>query len=352
MIQPFGQVDGKEVFLYTLKNQNGVQVDIANYGGIIVRWLVPDRNGNMADITLGFNTIQEYVEKSPYFGCIVGRYGNRIAFGKFTLNDKEYVLATNNEPGGIPCHLHGGIKGFDKQIWDAKFIPGQEGKMLELHYISEDGEEGYPGTLDVRVTYRLTDDNALEIEYKAVTDKPTPVNLTHHAYFNLKGEGVGDVLDHVVTINADKTTRSNVGLIPTGETISVAGTPLDFISPHAVGERIDLENEQLQFGAGYDQNWVLNPLSDISTPAVTVYEPKSGRFMEVFTTEPGVQFYSGNFLEESLIGKSGKPYPRRSGLCLETQHYPDSPNHAEFPSTILNPGETYQSKTVYRFSCK
>lgn len=352
MIQPFGQVDGKNVFLYTLKNQNGIKVDIANYGGTIVRWLVPDRNGKLSDICLGFNSVQEYVEKSPYFGCIVGRYGNRIAFGKFHLNGKEYMLATNNDPAGIPCHLHGGNKGFDKRIWDAKYITGEEGKALELHYVSEDGEEGYPGKLDVTVTYRLTDDNALEIEYKAITDKPTPVNLTNHNYFNLKGEGNGDILDHVLILNADRVTSVNAGLIPTGELTPVAGTPLDFTFPHPIGERIDNENEQLKYGAGYDHNWVLNPSSSLTVPAATVYEPESGRFLEVFTVEPGIQFYCGNFLDGTLIGKSGKAYPWRSGFCLETQHYPDSPNHPEFPSTILNPGEVYKTRTVYKFSCK
>ncbi|MBN2102740.1 galactose mutarotase [bacterium] len=351
-VKPFGQVNGQEVYLYTLENENGVRLEITNYGGTIVRWLVPDREGNLGDITLGFNTIEDYVDKSPYFGCLIGRYGNRIAHGKFVLNEKTYTLAANNEPGGIPCHLHGGIKGFDKRIWDAKFIDGEAGKGLKLHYVSKDGEEGYPGNLDVTVTYQLTNENKLIIDYNATTDQPTPVNLTNHAYFNLKGEGNGNILDHELTIFADYMTPVDEGLIPTGEILPVAGTPLDFTEPHEIGERINMDHEQLKFGLGYDHNWVLNNQAGELIMAATVIDSTTGRFMEVFTTEPGIQFYSGNFLDGNLIGKSGKSYPIRSGFCLETQHYPDSPNHPHFPSTILNPGEVYQTRTVYQFSVK
>ncbi|MBN1782213.1 galactose mutarotase [bacterium] len=346
----FGQVDGKDVFLYTLKNSQGTTVEITNYGGTIVRWLVPDRNGELADIALGFDSLETYVAKSPYFGCIIGRYGNRIADGQFTLNGETYTLAKNNSPAGMPCHLHGGIKGFDKRVWDAVREPDKN--MLKLRYLSKDGEEGYPGDLDVTVTYKLTEDNALVIDYYAVTNKPTPVNLTNHTYFNLKGEGNGDILDHVLTIHADQTTPVNAGLIPTGEIAPVAGTPFDFTEPHAIGERIDIDNEQIRFGPGYDHNWVLNKTSQDTMLAATVYEPGSGRFMEVLTMEPALQFYSGNFLDGTLTGKSGQPYVYRSGFCLETQHYPDSPNHDNFPGTVLNPGETYHTVTVYRFSVK
>lgn len=349
---PFGRVDGEDVFLYTLKNDRDVKVQITNYGGTIVRWCVPDRDGNVADIALGFNSVEEYVEKSPYFGCIIGRFGNRIANGKFILNGTEYVLATNNSPAGIPCHLHGGVKGFDKRIWDAKYIDGSEGAGLELHYISQDGEEGYPGTLDVTVTYQLTNTNKLIIDYKAVADKPTPVNLTNHTYFNLKGEGQGNILDHELTILADYMTPVTPGLIPTGEILPVSGTPFDFTSAQTIGSRIGEENQQLEYGPGYDHNWVLNSQNGTLALAATVYESVSGRLMEVYTTEPGLQFYSGNFLDGSLTGKSGQPYPLRSGFCLETQHYPDSPNQPQFPDTILNPGDVYQTRTVYQFSVK
>jgi len=351
-VQSFGQVNGQEVFLYTLENKNGIKLEIMNYGGTIVRWLAPDRDGNLEDITLGFNTIEDYLKKSPYFGCLIGRYGNRIAHGKFELNGKIFTLVTNNDPGGIPCHLHGGIKGFDKRIWDAKLVKGITGNRLKLHYLSENGEEGYPGNLDITVTYQLTNENKLIIDYEASTDQPTPVNLTNHTYFNLKGEGNGDILDHELEIFADYITPVNPGLIPTGEILPVAGTPFDFTKPHKIGERINENHEQLKFGLGYDHNWVLNNQTGELSPAATAYDSSSGRLLEVFTTEPGIQFYSGNFLDGTLIGKRGKSYPRRSGFCLETQHYPDSPNQSHFPSTILNPGEMYQSRTVYRITVR
>ena len=351
-VKPFGQVDSVDVFLYTLENKNGVRIDIANYGGTIVRWLVPDRNGKLEDITLGFNTIGEYVEKSPYFGCIVGRYANRIANGQFVLDGVTYKLPINNDPGGMPCSLHGGIKGFDKRVWDAKIIKDETGKGLKLHYLSKDGEEGYPGNLDVTVTYHLTQDNKLVIDYRATTDKATPVNLTNHAYFNLKGEGNGNILDHVLMIKASSMTPVNAGLIPTGEITPVAGTPFDFTEQYPIGERINEDDQQLKFGLGYDHNWVLDNQSGDMALAATLYEPESGRLMKVFTSQPGLQFYSGNFLDGTLIGKSGKNYVFRGGLCLETQHYPDSPNQPQFPSTILRPGEVYQTRTAYQFTVK
>lgn len=351
-VKPFGQVDSVDVFLYTLENKNGVRIDITNYGGTIVRWLVPDRNGKLEDITLGFNTIGEYVEKSPYFGCIVGRYANRIANGQFVLDGVTYKLPINNDPGGMPCSLHGGIKGFDKRVWDAKIIKDETGKGLKLHYLSKDGEEGYPGNLDVTVTYHLTQDNKLVIDYRATTDKATPVNLTNHAYFNLKGEGNGNILDHVLMIKASSMTPVNAGLIPTGEITPVAGTPFDFTEQYPIGERINEDDQQLKFGLGYDHNWVLDNQSGDMALAATLYEPESGRLMKVFTSQPGLQFYSGNFLDGTLIGKSGKNYVFRGGLCLETQHYPDSPNQPQFPSTILRPGEVYQTRTAYQFTVK
>jgi len=351
-MKPFGETeDGKSVYLYSLQNSNGMKVDIMNYGCTVVRLFAPDRTGEMADVVLGFNTLEEYVEKSPYFGCIVGRYGNRIANGQFTLNGTLYKLATNNEPGGIPCHLHGGLKGFDKVVWDAR--PGfkKNNPQLELQYTSMDGEEGYPGTLYVTVCYRLTDSNELVIEYSATTDKSTPVNLTHHTYFNLHGEGNGHILDHILFMQAKNFTPVTRGLIPTGEIRPVKGTPFDFTKPNTIGKRINSDDQQIKFGGGYDHNWVLDKNEGLQRVA-TVYETYSGRYMEVWTTEPGLQFYSGNFLDGTLTGKSGKIYPHRSGLCLETQHFPDSPNQPSFPGTILNPGEVYKSTTVYCFSVK
>ncbi|MCU7491519.1 MAG: galactose mutarotase [Ignavibacteria bacterium] len=356
---PFGKTpDGVNVSLYTLSNSKGMKADITNYGGIVVRLVVPDNNNNFSDVVLGFNSIEgytqdEYIKNCPYFGAIIGRYGNRIAYGTFKIGTEEYKLAINNTPGGIPCSLHGGIKGFDKVVWQAEASVQNNVPQLKLHYLSRDGEEHYPGNLDVTVTYSLTDDNALKVEYLATTDKATPVNLTNHSYFNLKGEGSGDILDHELMINADKFTPVNKGLIPTGELKEVKNTPFDFTTAHKVGERINDKDEQLEFGRGYDHNWVLSTTNDgeLKT-AATVYESTTGRFMEVLTTEPGVQFYSGNFLDGTLKGKSGSAYGFRNALCLETQHFPDSPNHPEFPSTILEPGKEYKSTTMYRFSVK
>lgn len=344
--QDWGNLDGKDVKLYTLKNSNGMQVDITNYGAIVVNIIVPDREGNMADIALGYNNLEAYVAKTPYFGAVVGRYGNRIANGQFVLDDKTYTLAKNNTPGGIGCGLHGGLKGFDKVVWDAKPV---DNNSLELHYLSKDCEEGYPGNLDVTVRYTLTDSNVLRIDYKATTDKATPINLTNHTYFNLKGEGNGDILGHELTLHAGKYTPVNAGLIPTGELPSVKGTPFDFRKAHAIGERVDAEDEQIKFGLGYDHNWVLDNQDGGMAQAAIVHEPSTGRVLEVWTTEPGIQFYSGNFLDGTLTGKSGKKYEFRNGFCLETQHYPDSPNRSNFPSTILRSGEKYRTTTEFRF---
>lgn len=352
-MKSFGQTkNGAETFLYSLTNANGMRADITNYGGIVVRLIVPDRNGKMDDVVLGYNTLAEYIDGSPYFGCIVGRVGNRIANGKFELNGKTYELVTNNAPADMPCHLHGGTVGFDKVVWEAEPFLEENAPGLKLRYLSKDGEEGYPGNLDVTVWYRLTEDNALKIDYLATTDAATPVNLTNHSYFNLKGEGDGDILGHVMTLNAAHYTPVNPGLIPTGEIATVKGTPFDFTVPHSIGKRIDDDNEQIKFGGGYDHNWVLDSQDGDLALAATAFEPGTGRIMEVWTTEPGVQFYCGNFLDGSLIGKSGRPYHRRNGFCLETQHYPDSVNQPHFPTTILKPGETYQTTTLFRFSAR
>jgi aldose 1-epimerase len=340
---------GQELAIYSLINANGAVLEITNYGGIVTRLVVPDRNGKKEDVVLGFNTLDEYVKDSPYFGCIVGRYGNRIANGEFVLEQKKYALAKNNNPGGIPCHLHGGVVGFDKVVWQATPVIENKVAGLKLSYMSRDGEEGYPGNLAVEVWYWWTNENELKIEYRANTDKPTPVNLTHHSYFNLKGEGQSDVLEHVLMIKAEKYTPVNAGLIPTGELAEVKGTPFDFLKPTAIGERINADHQQLKYGGGYDHNWVLKKTAKNLEMAATVYEPASGRVMEVWTTEPGLQFYSGNFLDGHLSGKSGKPYQFRHGFCLETQHFPDSPNQHKFPNTILRPGEKYQSTTIYKF---
>jgi aldose 1-epimerase len=347
--EPFGRDDVK---LFTLTNANNLKMSVANYGATVVSLEVPDREGRMADVVLGFKDLPQYEKDSPYFGCAIGRVGNRVAAGKFTLDGKTYQLATNNTPGDRPCSLHGGKVGFDKVVWDAEPItePGRQG--IKFHYLSRDGEEGYPGNLDVTMWYWLTDANEFKIEYLAKTDKATPVALTHHSYFNLKGEGEGDILDHELTLKASRFTPVDIGLIPTGELRSVKNTPLDFTTPHKVGERIGQADEQLKFAGGYDHNWVLDELQKEPALAATLHEPKTGRTMEVLTTEPGIQFYCGNFLDGKLTGKSGKPYLYRGGLCLETQHFPDSPNQPTFPSVILKPGETLKSTTIYRFSAK
>lgn len=349
-MRPFGQTpDGTGVSIYTLKNNNGVQVDITNYGGIIVRLLVPDRNGKLDDIVLGYNNLGDYIKESPYFGALIGRYGNRIANGEFSLDGQCYQLAKNNSPGNLPCHLHGGIKGFDKVVWEAEALLKDNIPGLKLRYLSADGEEGYPGNLDVTVYYWLTAENILRVEYQASTDQATPVNLTQHSYFNLKGEGNGDILDHLLYINADKFIPVNKGLIPTGESRTVKDTPFDFLLPTPIGKSIDQDDQQLRFGRGYDHTWVLNKENEQLTLAARVEEPLSCRKLEVWTTEPGVQFYSGNGLNGYYIGKGGRIYDFRNGFCLETQHYPDSPNQSSFPTSILKKGDLYQTVTEFRF---
>jgi len=345
-IAEFGTTgEGQAAQLYTLTNQHGMRVTITNYGGIVTSLLVPDRAGSLGDVVLGYDRLSDYVEGSPYFGALVGRYGNRIANGRFTLDGVEYTLAVNN----VPNHLHGGITGFDKVVWDAEPYAESDEVGVRLSYTSVDGEEGYPGNLAVTVTYALTNENELRVDYILETDQATVANVTHHGYFNLAGHASGDVLSHELLLDADRFTPVDEGLIPTGELRDVAGSPMDFRIPSPVGERIDADYEQLRYGGGYDHNWVLNGESGTLRLAARVSEPTTGRVMEVYTTEPGIQFYAGNFLDGTNVGKGGVAYSRRTGLCLETQHFPDSPNHPEFPSTVLRPGERYQSTTVYRF---
>ncbi len=343
--EPFGKVaDGTPVELFTLKNDSGMIVKITNYGGIVVSIMVPDKNGKFGDIVLGYDQLDGYVKNNPFFGSLVGRYGNRIAHGKFSLEGHTYTLVQNNNGN----HLHGGIKGFDKVVWKAEPFNEIAGVGVKLTYLSRDGEEGYPGNLSSTVVYTLTPQNELKIEYLATTDKTTVVNLTNHSYFNLSGSET--ILDHVVQIFADRTTPVDKGLIPTGEIKSVKGTPLDFTTPHAIGERIQSKDQQMIFGGGYDHNFVLNSGGGKLALAAKVFCPISGRLMEVSSTEPGIQFYTGNFLDGTIKGKGGKVYRQRSGLCLETQHFPDSPNKLQFPSTILKPGHKYQSTTIIKFS--
>jgi aldose 1-epimerase len=344
--QPWGKMpDGRQVDLYTLTNKNGVRMRITNYGAIVVSLEVPDRNGKPGDIVFGFDTLDEYLKGHPYFGCIVGRYGNRIAKGRFMLDGARYELAVNNGPN----HLHGGTKGFDKVLWDAEPVKQDDAVGVKLIYLSKDGEEGYPGNLQCTVIYTLNNLNEFKVSYEAETDKRTPINLTHHGYFNLAGQGSGDILTHELMLNADKFTPIDDTLIPTGELRSVKGTPMDLTKPTAIGARINQDDEQLKFGLGYDHNFVLNHGGGSLGLAARVYEPTTGRVMEVYTTEPGVQFYSGNFLDGSNVGKGGKVYKYRHGFCLETQHFPDSPNKPNFPSVILKPGDKYTHVTVHKF---
>jgi aldose 1-epimerase len=348
--EPFGTKEGIPVNLYTLRNAKGLEAKITNYGGIVVSLKVPARNGQFGDVVLGFDalagyTSDEYLKSNPYFGALIGRYGNRISKAKFKIDNREYTLAANN---GLN-HLHGGIKGFDKVLWEAKSLQGQE-PALELHYTSKDGEEGYPGNLAVTAVYTLTSDNALKLEFTATTDKETVVNLTQHSYFNLAGKG--DILGHEVMINADTFTPVDSTLIPTGEFRPVQGTPFDFRPPTAIGARINQDDEQLKFGKGYDQNWVINkPMGQLGLMA-RVYEPTTGRVLEVLSAEPGLQFYTGNFLDGTLKGKGGWVYQFRNGFCMEPQHYPDSPNKPNFPSVLLKPGQVYKNTIIYRFSTK
>lgn len=347
--QPFGKTeDGTTVDIYTLTNAHGVKVEITNYGGIVTSILVPDKNGKLGDVVLGYDNLEGYLKMNPYFGCIVGRYGNRIARGKFSLNGKTYSLAINNEPN----HLHSGVKGFDKVVWTAKEIEDEDAVGLELTYLSKDGEEGYPGNLSVKVIYTLTNENALRIDYEATTDQPTVCNLTNHTYFNLKDAGVSPILDHELMLDADYFTPIDKTFIPTGELHPIAGTPFEFTRLTKIGARINADDEQIKFGLGYDHNFVLNGEAGKLRLAGKLFEATTGRVVEVWTTEPGIQFYSGNFLDGSITGKNGTVYHYRHGLCLETQHYPDSPNQPNFPSTVLNPGEKYQTTTIYKFLVK
>jgi aldose 1-epimerase len=343
--RPFGKTKtGEAVELYTLANARGMEATIMTYGGILVSLRAPDRNGKLEDVVLGFDTLDSYLADPPppYFGALIGRYGNRIAKARFTLDGVEYKLAQNNGPN----HLHGGIRGFDKVVWKAR-TPAP--RTLELTYLSKDGEEGYPGNLTTTVTYTVTDNNELKLDYSATTDKDTVLNLTNHSYFNLAGRGESDILGHKLMIDADRFLPTDAGQIPTGEMRSVEGTPFDFRQPRVIGERIDAADEQLKLGGGYDHCYVLNARGAVPTLAARVSEPKSGRVMEVLTTQPGVQIYTGNKLDGRFQGKGGKPYPRRSGLCLETQHFPDSPHQPKFPPVVLKPGASFQSTTVYRF---
>lgn len=347
-ISEFGQTESGPAMLYTLKNKQGMEVAITNYGGTITRLLVPDKSGKLADVVLGFDNLADYQNEHPYFGGIIGRYGNRIAKGKFSIEGQEYTLAINNAPNA----LHGGPRGFHKQLWAASEVAREGYAGIELRRLSKDMEEGFPGNLDVIVRYLLNDNNELLIEYEATTDKATVVNLTNHAYFNLTGDCTQPILDHELRIIADHFNPVDSTLIPTGALQPVENSPFDFRSPTTIGARINAEDTQLAFGGGYDHNFVLNREGSNLELAASVYEPASGRFMEVLTTEPGLQFYSGNFLDGSNIGKGGVPYKHRTGFCLETQHFPDSPNQPGFPTTVLQPGQVYKTSTVYRFSAK
>lgn len=343
--EPFGRTpDGRQVDLYRLTNETGMEVRIMTYGGAIVSLRVPDRNGRIGDVVLGYDRLDGYLKNNPYFGGIIGRYGNRIAKGRFSLNGRDYRLAQNDGSN----HLHGGVKGFDRVLWKATEARATEGASLELNYLSRDGEEGYPGNLSVTVVYTLNDRNELKIQYSATTDKDTVVNFTSHSYFNLAGEG--SILNHELMINGDRFTPVDQGLIPTGELRSVKGTPLDFTRPTPIGSRINVQDQQVIFGKGYDHNWVLNHSGSTLGLAARLYEPVTGRVLEVHTTEPGIQFYSGNFLDGSITGKGPQVYRKRYGLCLEPQHFPDSPNKPAFPSTVLKRGRKYASTTVYKFS--
>ena len=345
-----GAFEGQPVYRYTLKNKSGVQVDITNYGARVISIIVPDKEGNLGDVALGLDSVPQYFTDKTSLGAIMGRYGGRIAGGSFTLNGETYNTPINNGENT----LHSGPEGFHTRVWTGKPVTNEAGEQaLALNYLAKDGESGFPGNLDIQVIYTLTGNNELRIDYKVTTDKATVLNVTHHSYFNLKGEASGSILDHEVTINADRIVPGKEDLIPTGELMVVEGTPFDFRQPHTIGERIDGDHEQLVFARGYDHTWVVNRDNpDALVLAATAYDPQTGRYMEVHTTEPGVHMYTGNFLDGTVTGKSGTPYNFRNGFCFETQHFPDSPNQPEFPSTVLNPGETYTQTTIYRFSTK
>jgi aldose 1-epimerase len=341
----FGKTtDGSPIELFTLRNGNGMEVAISTYGAVVQSLKLPDKSGTPVDIVLGYDDLAGYENDKSYFGATIGRYGNRIGHARFTLDGVEYKLPANDGPN---C-LHGGTKGFNKRVWTPKGATAANPPVM-LEYVSKDGEEGFPGNLTATVTFTLSDNNELRIDYHAVTDKPTVVNLTNHSYFNLSGEGNGDILSHEVMIDGDRITPVDATLIPTGQYMKVEGTPFDFRSAHAIGERINANNQQIKFGKGYDHNWVLNHTGAGPTLAARVHDPKSNRSMEVLTTEPGLQFYTGNFLDGSVKGKRGKAYQHRSAFCMETQHFPDSPNKKDFPSTTLRPGQEYKSTTIYRF---
>lgn len=345
--QHFGLMpDGAPVHVFTLRNTQGAEARICNYGGLLLSLKVPDRNGRLGDVVLGYDNLADYLKDSPYFGALIGRYGNRIAKGQFTLEGRQYTLATNNYPNS----LHGGVKGFDKVMWTPTVLTTPEGPALKLTYLSHDGEEGYPANLSVTAVYTLTEDNSIKLEYTATTDRPTVLNLTHHSYFNLAGHG--DILQHVVMMPAGKFTPVDSTLIPTGELRPVDGTPFDFRTPTAIGARINKDDEQLKFGKGYDHNWVFDKQVGQMTLMARVYEPTTGRVMEVSSTEPGLQFYSGNFLDGTLKGKGGWVYQFRNAFCMEPQHFPDSPNQPQFPSVILKPGETYHNTIIYHFTTR
>lgn len=350
-VETFGALeDGREVHLYTLTNASGMVAKITDYGATLVSLTVPDKDGKLEDVTFGHDTLEGYTGPTSYFGASVGRFGNRIAHGKFTLDGTEYTLATNNEPGGIPCHLHGGEVGFNQRLWTTK---SNDASSVTFEYVSPDGEEGYPGTLTATVTYTLNDDNELKWEATATTDKPTVVNLVHHSYWNLSGDPTQSINDELLTLNADKYLPTDAGLIPTGELAPVAGTPMDFTSPTKIGERVDADFEALKLGLGYDHCWVLtNPQPDGMALAARLEDPSSGRVMEITTNQPAIQFYGGNFLDGTATGKNGAVYNHRTALCLETEGFPDAPNHENFPSAVLRPGETYHHVMVHKFSTK
>jgi aldose 1-epimerase len=348
-VTSFGTMpDGTAVSLYTLSNKNGVSMSVTNYGGIITSLKTPDKNGTLQDIVLGYDSLAGYLKSSPYFGALIGRYGNRIAKGKFKLDGKEYQLAQNNDVN----NLHGGPNGFDTKVWKIAEHSVDNGSAIKLSYLSKDMEEGFPGNLSVEVIYHLTDSNELRIDYRATTDKKTIVNLTQHSYFNLSGNTTTDILQHELMLNADQFVPVDKTLIPTGKLKPVQGTPFDFTTPTAIGSRVEKKDDQLTFGGGYDHCWVLNTNGDLSKVAATLHDPVSGRVLSVYTTEPGIQFYSGNFLDGTLKGKYGVTYNHRYGLCLETEHFPDSPNQKNFPSVELSPGQEYKTTTVYTFSVK
>jgi len=347
--ESFGTLpDGREVSVFILTNKQGLRARVTNYGAHLISMEVPDKLGHLADITLGYDTLAGWQKNPGYLGASVGRFGNRIKDGKFSLHGKDYVLATNNAPGGIPCHLHGGVKGFDQVLWDAKILSDH---AVEFSYHSPDGEEGYPGNLDVKLIYTLNDQNELIWQAIATTDADTPINMVHHTYWNLSGDAATTASDHVLTLHCDRFLATDAGLIPTGELVAVAGTPMDFTTPHVIADRVEENYEPLKLGGGYDHCWILADKSAQLRPAARLKDPKTGRVMEVLTNQPAIQFYGGNFLDGSP-GKNGIPLTPRNGVCLETERFPDAPNHPNFPSCILTPGETYDHLMVHRFSAE